>query len=405
MADPRYGHKPRHRADRSAVVVLARRRQRSHARRRGILRSAHRARPSTACRRLVGVRRRHRLRLDRPRPGIPSSERCAARVSDRHLWTLQRLHGGGRPAIPRHVFGQRRAVAHAWGQDQALLAALLRLPGAARGDRSAVKAVAEPRRLRVVAGTSERRWRLAALLGLAVMLALASYALVVLGPGADANQMVSVLRAAKSIHAGTSITSDELTTARLRTQDPSVLATLLRDSDRSRVLGQVAAVDVNAGDLVPADVVASQFTAGLWDVAVPVRRMPATLAPGDHVALLVTTTLAKGSQGDLVYMQDVQVLGIGQGSGDLWAPATVAPPISGARVALLLPTTLANGSQVDLVYMQDVQVLGIGQGSVDLWVPAKLAPQVEWYADHGGIALIKMQPGGVQDKIPAGGAS
>ena len=219
-----------------------------------------------------------------------------------------------------------------------------------------MKAVAEPRRLRVVAGTSERRWRLAALLGLAAMLALAAYALVVLGPGADANQMVSVLRAAKSIHAGTSITSDELTTARLRTQDPSVLATLLRDSDRSRVLGQVAAVDVNAGDLIPADVVASQFTAGLWDVAVPVRRMPANLAPGDHVALLVTATLA-------------------------------------------------NGSQVDLVYMQDVQVLGIGQGSVDLWVPAKLAPQVEWYADHGGIALIKMQPGGVQDKIPAGGAS
>ena len=217
-------------------------------------------------------------------------------------------------------------------------------------------AAAEPRRLRVVAGTSERRWRLAALLGLAAMLALAAYALVVLGPGADANQMVSVLRAAKSIHAGTPITPDELTTARLRTQDPSVLATLLRDSDRSRVLGQVAAVDVNAGDLIPADVVASQFTAGLWDVAVPVRRMPATLAPGDHVALLVTTTLA-------------------------------------------------NGSQVDLVYMQDVQVLGIGQGSVDLWVPAKLAPQVEWYADHGGIALIKMQPGGVQDKIPAGGAS
>ena len=219
-----------------------------------------------------------------------------------------------------------------------------------------MKAVAEPRRLRVVAGTAERRWRLAALLGLAAMLALAAYALVVMGPGADVNQMVSVLRAAKSIHAGTSITSDELTTARLRTQDPSVLATLLRDSDRSRVLGQVAAVDVNAGDLIPADVVASQFTAGLWDVAVPVRRMPANLAPGDHVALLVTATLA-------------------------------------------------NGSQVDLVYMQDVQVLAIGQGSVDLWVPAKLAPQVEWYADHGGIALIKMQPGGVQDKIPAGGAS
>jgi hypothetical protein len=219
-----------------------------------------------------------------------------------------------------------------------------------------VKAAEEPRRLRVVAGTAERRWRLAALLGLAAMLALAAYAIVVIGPGTDANQTVAVLRAAKSIHAGTAITSDELTTTRLRTQDPSVLATLLRDSDRGRVIGQVAAVDVLAGDLVPADVVSSQFTAGLWDVDVPVRRMPADLVPGDHVALVVSVTLTNGSQGDLVYMQDVQVL-------------------------------------------------GIGQGSVDLWVPATLAPQVEWYADHGGIVLIKMQPGAVQNKIPAGGGS
>jgi hypothetical protein len=219
-----------------------------------------------------------------------------------------------------------------------------------------MKAVAEPRRLRVVAGTAERRWRLAALLGLAAMLALAAYALVVMGPGNDANQMVTVLRAAKSIQAGTDITSDELTTTQLRTQDPSVLATLLRSSDRGRVIGQVAAVDVLAGDLIPADVVSSQFTAGLWDVDLPVRRMPADLVPGDHVALVVSVTLTNGSQGDLVYMQDVQVL-------------------------------------------------GIGQGSVDLWVPATLAPQVEWYADHGGIVLIKMQPGAVQNKIPAGGGA
>jgi hypothetical protein len=219
-----------------------------------------------------------------------------------------------------------------------------------------VKAVAEPRRLRVVAGTAERRWRLAALLGLAAMLALAAYALVVIGPGTDANQMVTVLRAAKSIQAGTDITSDELTTTQLRTQDPSVLATLLRGSDRGRVIGQVAAVDVLSGDLIPADVVSSQFTAGLWDVDVPVRRLPADLVPGDHVALVVSVTLTNGSQGDLVYMQDVQVL-------------------------------------------------GIGQGSVDLWVPATLAPQVEWYADHGGIVLIKMQPGAVQNKIPAGGGA
>jgi len=27
------------------------------------------------------------------------------------------------------------------------------------------------------------------------------------------------------------------------------------------------------------------------------------------------------------------------------------------------------------------------------------------YADHGGIVLLKMQPGAVQDKLPAGGGS
>src|SRR5713226_5832065 len=275
MADTRYGHKPRHRADRSAVVVLARRRQRSHARRRGILRSAHRARPSTACRRLVGVRRRHRLRLDRPRPGISSSERCAARVSDRYLPALQRLHRRRRPALPRHLLGQRRAVAHAWRQDQALLAALLRVPGPTRSDRSAVMAAAEPRRLRVVAGTSERRWRLAALLGLAAMLALAAYSLVVLGPGADVNQMVSVLRAARAIQAGDIITADELTTSLVRTQDPGVLAALIRDTDRSRIIGQTAALDVPAGDLIPAGVVSQQSTGGMVRAQLPIRIMPA----------------------------------------------------------------------------------------------------------------------------------
>jgi hypothetical protein len=83
-------------------------------------------------------------------------------------------------------------------------------------------------------------------------------------------------------------------------------------------------------------------------------------------------------------------------------PADLVP---GDHVALVVSVTLTNGSQGDLVYMQDVQVLGISQGSVDLWVPATLAPQVEWYADHGGIVLIKMQPGAVQNKIPAGGGA
>ena len=109
-----------------------------------------------------------------------------------------------------------------------------------------MSARAESRPLRLVAGTVQRRWRLGALLGLIVGLALAAYSLVVLGPGADVNQMVSVLRAARAIQAGDSITADELTTSLIRTQDPGVLATLIRDTDRSRIIGQTAALDVPA---------------------------------------------------------------------------------------------------------------------------------------------------------------
>ncbi|MGH7762563.1 MAG: SAF domain-containing protein [Candidatus Dormibacteraceae bacterium] len=215
--------------------------------------------------------------------------------------------------------------------------------------------VTEPRRLRVVARTVERRWRLAALIGLALTLVLAAYAVIALGPGADANQMVSVLRAAKTIYAGTTITADDLSTDRLRT-DPGTLATLLRDSDRARIVGQVAAEDVAAGDLIPSSVVSSQSTAGLWKVNLPIREMPADLAAGNHVALLVSVTAA-------------------------------------------------GGSQADIVYLQDVRVLSVGQGSAELWIPANLFPQVIWFADHGGIVLATMQPGAVQNKIPAGGAS
>ena len=124
-----------------------------------------------------------------------------------------------------------------------------------------MSATAESRPLRLVAGTVQRRWRLGALLGLLVGLALAAYSLIVLG--ADANQMVSVLRAARAIQAGNIITADGLTTSLIRTQDPSVLATLIRDTDRSRIIGQTAALDVPAGDLIPVGVVAQQTTGGM----------------------------------------------------------------------------------------------------------------------------------------------
>ena len=219
-----------------------------------------------------------------------------------------------------------------------------------------MSATAESRPLRLVAGTVQRRWRLGALLGLLAGLVLAAYGLIVLGPGADVNQMVSVLRAARPIQAGSVITTDDLATSLIRTQDPSVLSTLIRDTDRSRIIGQTAALDVPAGDLIPIGVVAQQTTSGMVRAQLPIRIMPADLKPGDHVLLLVNAT---------------------------------AP----------------NGTPVDIVYMQDVRVLEVGQGSAELWIPTKLLPQVVWYGDHGGIVLATMQPGDIQQGIPAGGAA
>jgi hypothetical protein len=191
---------------------------------------------------------------------------------------------------------------------------------------------------------------------LVVGLLLAAYGLIVLGPGADVNQMATVTLAAKPIHAGTTITSDELTTGQLRTRDPSLLATLLLYSNRNQVVGQVADADVPAGDLVPSDIVSVQSTSGLWKLHVAVRGMPSDIASGDRVALLVSTTAT-------------------------------------------------NGSQVLVIFMQDVRVLSVGQGAVDLWIPAKLVPQVQWFQDHGGVVLAAMQPGSVQNQIPAGGSA
>ena len=217
-----------------------------------------------------------------------------------------------------------------------------------------MNAAVEPRRLRVIAGTVERRWRVAALIGFALMVLLGTYALLALGPGADVNQMSTVTRAAMPIHAGTVITADELTTAKLRTTDASLLATLLLYSNRNQVIGQIADQDVAAGDLIPADIVSSQTTASFWRLHVAVRGMPTGLAAGDHVALLVGETAT-------------------------------------------------NGQQVEVVFMQDVRVVAVGDGAVDLWIPAKLLPQVQLFADHGGIVLAAMQPGSSQDQIPPGG--
>lgn len=211
-------------------------------------------------------------------------------------------------------------------------------------------------RARLTASTVERRWRMAVLLGLIVTLGLAAYALLVVGPAAQSNGMVGVVKATKDIRAGTRISSDELGITQIRASDASVLQTLVLAQDQSQIVGQTAAVDVRAGYLVPAGIAAPQATAQLWIANIPVRRAPTDLKPGDHVALLVNGTAT-------------------------------------------------NGSPAEFVFLQDVEVINVGSGTVDLWLQPKVTAQVEWYADHGGIVLLKMQRGAVQDKLPAGGGS
>jgi hypothetical protein len=74
---------------------------------------------------------------------------------------------------------------------------------------------------------------------------------------------------------------------------------------------------------------------------------------------------------------------------------------AGDHVALLTEALNKAGQPLDFVFMQDVEVVHVGSNQVDLSLPAKVVPQVEWYADHGGLVLVKMPAGVVQQDLPA----
>ena len=202
-------------------------------------------------------------------------------------------------------------------------------------------------------GILARRRRIAAMFGLLLFLGVVAAALLLLGLRSGPQPMVAVLRASREIMPGTKITAEELSVTSVFVQDPSLLTTIAREADQGRLVGQTAVVDVPAGALGPANVAVSQTSAAMWEASVPVRRMPSDLKAGDHVAILVEGTQA--------------------------------------------------GRSVDAVVMQDVPVLRVNSNGVDLWLPYKAAPQIEWYADHGGLVLLKTQPGAVQSDATAGG--
>ena len=211
-------------------------------------------------------------------------------------------------------------------------------------------------RLRVLTGAvAGRRRRAAVLLGVLFFLALAAAALILAGPASHRESLVAVLRATKAIRAGSAITAGELGVTYVHFQDPGVVQTLARPSNESTLVGEVAAVSIPAGSLIPTGLGNPQSSSGMWDANLPVKRMPSGLHAGDHVALIVETS--------------------------------------------------QSGQPIDFVLMQDVQVLSVGSGSADLWLPAKVVAQVEWDGSHGDIVLVGMPAGGVQQNLPAGGGS
>ncbi len=209
---------------------------------------------------------------------------------------------------------------------------------------------------RTVTETAQRRWRIAALIGLVALLTLVAFAVVVAEQSSQASRTVPVLKATQDIQAGTTITADQLGVAYIRVDDDAVLASLASANDRSRLVGQVAVDGVRAGGLIPAGLGAPEATRNMWNVPLPVKQRPPDLKVGDHVALLVS------------------------GTG-------------------------RSGQPVELVAAQDVPVLSVQQDSVDLWLPAAAAAQMQLYASHGDLVLARMQPGTAQQNLPQAGGS
>jgi len=163
------------------------------------------------------------------------------------------------------------------------------------------------------------------LFGLIAALALATFAVIQISAQSQTRQPTAVLRATRDILPGTTIGAAELAVTQVQPSDASLLSTWVASGDRDRILGQVAVVGVPAGHLIPAEIVAPKITAELWKANVPIKRSPANLKAGDHVALLVQGT-SQGQATEFVFMQDVQVLSVGSGAVDLWLPAQASAP-------------------------------------------------------------------------------
>ena len=101
---------------------------------------------------------------------------------------------------------------------------------------------ARPMPSRVVA----RRRRVAAMFGILLFLGVTAAALLLIGLRNSPQPMVPILRANREIMPGTRIKADDLAVTYVFVQDPSLLPTLARDTDRARLIGQTAVALVYA---------------------------------------------------------------------------------------------------------------------------------------------------------------
>jgi hypothetical protein len=162
----------------------------------------------------------------------------------------------------------------------------------------------------------------------------------------------AVLAVARPVTAGHPITGQDLTEVRISV-DPALRA--VPASERSRVVGQVATVDLLPRSLLTREALATASVPGagqaIVGVALKAGQMPSALKAGDHVMLVLTPpagsggTAAPPGPAGRVLVEDAEVFDLRQAETD---QATVASVVVARGEAADVARAQATG-QVSLV--------------------------------------------------------
>ncbi len=180
---------------------------------------------------------------------------------------------------------------------------------------------------------------------------------------ANAGHRRNVLVVARQVKAGTVIQADDVGETRVAA-DSSVH--VVPAVDRSRVIGQVAAINLAPGTLISLDqlsagppLAASQAVVGL---ALKAAELPSNLQPSDHVMLVESVgTAGAGTSAEsgtpagsapssaTVLVPNAQVVSVGQASDgqttlvSVVVPSTTAPAVASASRAEQVSVVLVGG--------------------------------------------------------------